>query len=344
MCMSLFPFTSTHIVESADAREYIPNRSVDLVVTSPPYPMIEMWDSVFESMNSDIPSYIGSDSYTAFELMHKELDKVWESCTEACTEGGIVAINIGNATRSTDDLGFTLFHNRERIVEWFTSNGYTLLPSIIWKKPTNKPNSYLGSGCLPTSQYAVNDHEYILLFRKGNRRDFEPNSERRYKSAYFYHERNDWFSGEWDLKGESQQLESVDRDVTAAFPLEVPYRLIQMYSIYDDTVYDPFGGTGTTQLASLVSGRDSVGIDIDLSFKDIVTKRLFENAQDIALSKSQERLDKQKERDMDKMNYKSEEYDVRVKTKKEKRLLLQRISDISKVNSHIEATHVKYKD
>lgn len=340
--MSFLPFTSTHTIDSADSREYIPKESVDLVVTSPPYPMIEMWDSIFDSMNSGISSYIGSDSYKAFELMHKELDKVWESCTKACSEGGIVAINIGNATRSTEDLGFTLFHNRERIVEWFTSNGYTLLPSIIWKKPTNKPTSYLGSGCLPTSQYAVNDHEYILLFRKGDRRSFEPKSERRYSSAYFYDERNTWFSGEWTVKGESQELSEVNRDVTAAYPLEIPYRLIQMYSLYNDTVYDPFGGTGTTQLAALISGRNSIGIDIDENFKQIVKSRLINNGREVSAEKSSNRLSTQKQKGD--LNYQSNVYDISIKTKKEKNLTLQEVVDISEYDSRIEATHEIYKD
>ena len=338
--MSLFPFESRHVTEVGDARSYCPEEPVDLVVTSPPYPMIEMWDDVFMGMNDEIGSYIGSDSYRAFELMHEELDKVWESCTEACSEGSVVAINIGNATRTTDDLGFTLFHNRERIVEWFTSNGYTLLPSIIWRKPTNKPNSYLGSGCLPTSQYVVNDHEYILLFRKGDRRTFESKSERRYSSAYFYDERNEWFSGEWDVKGESQALESVEREVTAAFPLEVPYRLVQMYSVYQDTVYDPFGGTGTTQLAALSSGRNSIGIDIDAEFRDVVVSRLLENGVSISESKSDERLSDQKANNF---QYQSNVYDdISVKTKRERDLVLQVVSDVMKCDGMIKGQHEAY--
>lgn len=342
--MSLFPFSSVHRSVVGDSREYEPSVDVDLVVTSPPYPMIEMWDSVFTEMNGEIESCIGVDSYEAFELMHQELDKVWESCTEACVEGGIVAVNIGNATRSTDDLGFTLFHNRERIVEWFTSNGYTLLPSIVWRKPTNKPNSYLGSGCLPTSQYVANDHEYVLLFRKGDRRRFEPKLDRRYSSAYFYHERNKWFSGSWSIGGESQQLDGVEREVTAAFPLEVPYRLIQMYSIYGDAVYDPFSGTGTTQLAALVSGRNSVGVDIDSEFKDVALSRLCDNGIDVSREWSSNRLADQRSRDFSEMKYECNLYDVKVKTKKERGIVLQSVSDVSRSGDVVEAKHQVYEE
>ena len=81
----------------------------------------------------------------------------------------------------------------------------------------------------------------------------------------FWEERNTWFSDIWtDIKGTAQDLpDGETRARSGAFPLELPYRLIQMYSVYGDTVLDPFVGTGTTMLAAMISARNSIGMDID---------------------------------------------------------------------------------
>ena len=118
----------------------------------------------------------------------------------------------------------------------------------------------MGSGMLPPNAYVTLEHEYVLLFRNGKRsREFEPGSERRYESAYFCEERNEWFSDLWEgVRGELRALagdESCDR--SAAYPFEIPYRLTCMYSVYGDTVLDPFWRTGTGSLATMVAGRNS---------------------------------------------------------------------------------------
>ncbi len=329
--MSIFPFTTTHKTITADARDYIPDEPIDIVITSPPYPMIEMWDDLFTTLNPDIKQHINTNSYEAFELMHTELDKVWENCSEAVTDDGIICVNIGNATRSTDDLGFSLFPNRERIVNWFINNGFTLLPSISWNKPTNKPNSFLGSGCLPPNAYVVNDSEHILIFRKGDGRSFEPKSDRRYSSAYFWEERNDWFSGEWsDLLGVDQYkiADEVLREQSAAYPVEVPYRLLCMYSVYGDTVYDPFGGTGTTQFAGAISGRNSIGVDIDPGFQESIQDRISTGAKTVSESLSRTRLENHSEFvEENDTKYEAENYNTQVKTKAEIQIKLPVVTE-----------------
>jgi DNA modification methylase len=345
--MSIFPFTTTHNIYTADARFHQPNNTIDLIVTSPPYPMIEMWDTLFSDLNPEITSHINTNSYTAFEKMHSELDTVWEQCAAALSEDGIICVNIGNATRTTDDLGFTLFHNRERIVNWFTQNGFTLLPSIIWQKPSNKPNSFLGSGCIPPNAYVTNDHEYILIFRKSDGRDFEPNSDHRYMSGYFYEERNKWFSGIWrTVQGVDQytDIDAAGRDQNAAFPFELPYRLILMYSVYEDTVYDPFGGTGTTQLAAAVTGRNSVSVDVDSGLKEICTSRL-QSVPDLSEVKMAERLANHREFcDTNNVsNYTMAEYDLPVKTKLETDIQLSAVSEVTEKDSEtVICTHKRF--
>jgi hypothetical protein len=116
------------------------------------------------------------------------------------------------------------------------------------------------------------EHEYILIFRKGEKRLFSSARDRlrRQQSAFFWEERNLWFSDLWsDLRGMSQNMADPEsRGRSAAFPFELPFRLIQMYSLIGDTVLDPFLGTGTTGLAAAASARNSIGLEIDASLKN----------------------------------------------------------------------------
>ncbi|MBV6492189.1 MAG: hypothetical protein LDLANPLL_00180 [Turneriella sp.] len=127
----------------------------------------------------------------------------------------------------------------------------------------------MGSGMLPAGAYVTYEHEYILIFRKGGKRDFSTGALKRVRnaSAYFWEERNVWFSDLWQLNGTKQTITKADRERSAAYPLELPYRLINMYSVYGDTVLDPFMGTGTTALAAIITGRNSIGYEMDSSFK-----------------------------------------------------------------------------
>ena len=91
------------------------------------------------------------------------------------------------------------------------------------------------------------------------------------RSAFFWEERNRWFSDVWDFKGTVQGLDHGDlRSRSGAYPLELAFRLINMYSLYEDTVLDPFLGTGTTTLASIACGRNSIGIEIDRAFSSFI--------------------------------------------------------------------------
>jgi DNA modification methylase len=198
------------------------------------------------------------NALAAFEAMHVELDRVWAECFRVLSPGGIACINIGDATRTVGGH-FRLFHNHARILSACVALGFSVLPDILWRKQTNAPNKFMGSGMLPGGAYVTYEHEYILVLRKGNRRVFKDAPTRR-RSAYFWEERNLWFSDLWELKGARQ---SHARGRSAAFPLELPWRLIHMYSAYGDTVLDPFGGTGTTTLAAAMAGRNSHAVDLD---------------------------------------------------------------------------------
>ena len=239
---------------------------VDLVVTSPPYPMIEMWDEILGKQNPDITSALNTNNpRTAFELMHSELDKVWVECWRVMKEGAFLCINIGDATRTVEGE-FALYNNNTRIISACEKLGFTNLPNILWRKATNAPNKFMGSGMLPCGAYVTLEHEWILIFRKGSKRSFKTASDKmsRRESSFFWEERNVWFSDIWDLKGVKQKIDkSPTRERNASFPLELPYRLINMFSQRGDVVLDPFLGLGTTTLAAILSERNSVGYEID---------------------------------------------------------------------------------
>ena len=256
--------------------ECIESGSIDLIVTSPPYPMIEMWDEIMTTLNPNIGVMLSQNPYMAFELMHKELDKVWDECFRVLKDGGFMCVNIGDATR-TLNKSFSLYPNHSRILQYCIRLGFNNLPNIIWRKVTNSPNKFMGSGMLPNGAYVTLEHEWILVFRKGEKRPYKKESEKstRRNSAFFWEERNKWFSDVWELTGGKQQISnSKTRERNASFPFSIPYRLISMYSQEGDIVLDPFLGMGTTSMAAMVAGRNSIGVEIDPLLREPIIENL----------------------------------------------------------------------
>lgn len=314
------------------------DKSIHLVVTSPPYPMIEMWDDHFSATNPQIKDALrGNDGESAFNLMHMELNKIWAEVDRVLIEGGFACINIGDATRKINNL-FQLYPNHVKISEYFQGLGYSTLPCIIWRKQSNKPNKFMGSGMLPPNAYVTLEHEYILIFRKGSKREFSLlDLEQRRKSAYFWEERNLWFSDVWmDLKGASQRLNHGKlRKTSAAFPFELAYRLINMYSIQGDYILDPFLGTGTTTLAAMCSGRNSVGYELCSNFEEIIQDRLS-NIKEFQIGLTEERISCHRKFVGERFatrtpKYHSINYSFPVVTSQEVRISLPTIKSVDKV-------------
>ena len=172
--------------------------------------------------------------------------------------------------------------------------GFSALPAILWRKQTNAPNKFMGSGMMPPGAYVTLEHEYVLILRKGNKRDFKTANEKdvRRASSFFWEERNNWFSDVWmDLKGAQQNLlDAATRKRSAAYPFELPYRLISMFSVKGDTVLDPFLGVGTTMYAAMATGRNSVNYEIDQSLRDSIISR-FSDIVDFSNKRIVERLE-----------------------------------------------------
>ena len=319
--------------------------SIDLMVTSPPYPMIEMWDEIFAKQNPAICEALEKkDGNKAFELMNKELDKVWKESYRVLRDGGFACINIGDATRKIGEE-FKIYSNHSRILQYCLKLGFSSLPEILWRKQTNAPNKFMGSGMLPAGAYVTLEHEFILILRKGNKRTFVNKEDklRRQKSTFFWEERNVWFSDVWEnLKGAKQN--SVDKKIrerSGAYPFELAYRLINMFSLREDTVLDPFLGTGTTSLAAIATGRNSLGVEIDPNFKKHLFLR-FKNAVDFSneflenrminhLSFVQERI-----KTNGKLGYTSKVYGFPVMTSQETEIIFDELSKMEEKEDLIE--------
>jgi site-specific DNA-methyltransferase (cytosine-N4-specific) len=210
--------------------------------------MIQKWDN-------NPYRFILGHPHTSFETAHQMLDCVWTEVKRILVPGGIACINIGDATRSLNKE-FCCWPNYARVVMACLHIGFTPLIPILWKKISNRPNAFLGSGMLPPNAYISQDCEYIAIFRKGGLRKFAPKDKTRYASAFTKDERDIWFQQVWKITG------AKNAKTTSAFPEEVPYRLIRMFSIIGDIVVDPFAGTGTTGKVAERLDRKFVGYEV----------------------------------------------------------------------------------
>ena len=346
--------TTKHVIyfKNSSVMNDIDDESIDLVVTSPPYPMIEMWDDLFSTLNPKIKTKLEQNNgKAAHNLMLAELNKTWVEIARILRPGGVVCINIGDATRKIG-TNFQIFSNHAKIINQFEALEFKILPEILWRKQSTKPNKFMGSGMLPPSAYVTQEHEYILIFRKGEPRNFNAKDEFRYKSAYFWEERNIWFSDIWmDLKGINQKLDQDElRSRSAAFPFELAYRLINMYSIQGDTVLDPFLGTGTTSFAAMTSCRNSIGFEQDSNFISLINKRIenfdsFSNYYIKERIKNHQDFIEQRELKGKEIKYFSSEYDFKVITKQETEIVLNVIKKIQKLENltGFEVSYSNYK-
>jgi site-specific DNA-methyltransferase (cytosine-N4-specific) len=266
--------------------------TVQLMVTSPPYPMIKMWDSLFvrvdptiaqlwQKLEAECKEQTVTEIYDA---MHEYLAKVWQEAYRVLADGGIACINIGDATRRLNGK-FKLFANHSRIMETFGKIGFVALPYILWKKPTTKPKykgkgAFLGSGLLPPNGYITVDCEFILLFRKGQLRKFPPKDENRYESGLTIEQRNNLFTQIWTVKGIRQKTGELERR-TAAYPYEIADRLTRMFSVKGDTVLDPFLGSATTTKAAIKNERNSIGYEIDEQLVVSIQKKINKQTTDL---------------------------------------------------------------
>lgn len=330
---------TTHKILNANSAclSSVPDASVDLVVTSPPYPMIEMWDDLFYNEDQSITRDLNyGRGLAAFTKMHEILNCVWKECDRVLKNNGFVCINIGDATRTLNG-NFQMYPNHAYITNFFQTLGYSVLPDIHWRKPSNSPNKFMGSGMYPAGAYVTYEHEYILIFRKGGKRVFTGTYRKlRQKSAYFWEERNVWFSDLWEINGTNQVLlaNGITRDRNASFPFEIPFRLVNMYSAEGDTILDPFDGLGTTNLACMASNRNSIGVEIDATIAALAIENIkkapdqLNRIIDARLTKHKAFIEGLSSEKQDKC-YLNLHHNFKVKTKQEMEIKIDNIVSVS---------------
>lgn len=257
-----------HKVFFGDSRSLsmIPDKSVQLIITSPPYWQLKDYGT---------EGQIGfNDSY---EEYINNLNLVWQECFRVLSDGCRLCINIGDQfARSVYYGRYKVIPIRTEIIRFCEALGMDYLGAIIWQKTTTMNTSgggaIMGSFPYPRNGILKIDYEFILLFKKlGN----APKSTKIQKeaSAMTKAEWSQYFSSHWDFNG-VRQLGHI-----AMFPEELPRRLIKMFSFVGETVLDPFAGSGTTLLAAKHLGRNSIGYEINKEFASIIKEKLSVNQQ-----------------------------------------------------------------
>ena len=258
---------TTHTLRCGDARklETIPDASIHLVVTSPPYWTLKKYN--------DHTAQLGAvHSYDEFM---NELDKVWSHCYRALVLGGRLVCVIGDVclARRRNGGRHMVMPLHADISVRCRRIGFDYLTPILWHKIANASyevengSSFLGKPYEPNA-IVKNDVEYILMLRKsGGYR--KPSEHQRFLSKLTKEEHSKWFRAFWtDLPGAST------REHPAPFPVELAHRLIRMFSFVEDTVLDPFAGTFTTTVAAINSGRNSIGYEIDPEYYKLGRERV----------------------------------------------------------------------
>ena len=258
---------TTHRLRLGDARDlsWISNQSVHLVVTSPPYWTLKKYEENKRQLGeiADYNSFLD------------ELDKAWRECARVLVPGGRICCVIG-------DVCIPRREGRHRVMPLHADTmvrarrfGLDALTPILWFKIANGVTEAKGNGAgfygKPYQPGAIikNDVEYILLLRKGGEYR-SPSPMQKALSMLTKDEMKSWLRSAWfDIKGESTR-----RGHPAPFPKELAERLIKLFSFAGDTILDPFVGTGTTNLAAVATGRNSIGNEIEPSYLKITEQRL----------------------------------------------------------------------
>ncbi len=265
------PFDRTeHRLHLGDARDlsWIPNESIHLVVTSPPYWTLKEYAAHPQQMGA-IEDY---------ESFLKELDAVWAECERVLIPGGRICCVVGDVCISRKRSGRHLVMPLHADIQVRCRHmGLDCLTPIMWHKIANGATEARGNGAgfygKPYQPGAVvkNDIEYILFLRKGGQyRTATPLQKA--LSMLSKREMQAWWRSIWtDIKGASTKAGH-----PAPFPAELAERLIRMFSFAGDTILDPFTGTGTTSIAALAAGRNSIGNEVEPAYFDIARRRLTE--------------------------------------------------------------------
>jgi modification methylase len=268
------PFDETnHRLQLGDGRDlgFIQSESVHLVVTSPPYWTLKEYEPGNKGQLGTIADY---------EVFLGELDRVWTECARVLAPGGRICCVVGDVCVSRKKAGrHYIMPLHADIQVRARALGLDALTPIFWQKIANGVTEAEGNGAgfygKPYQPGAIikNDVEYILFLRKGGEYR-SPSPIQRALSMLNKVEMQAWMRSSWmDIKGESTR-----NGHPAPYPASLAARLIKMFSFAGDTVLDPFGGTGSTAVAALEAGRNSISVEIEPKYLSMAHQRLREAA------------------------------------------------------------------
>lgn len=261
---------TTHKLHQGDARDlsWVPDNSVHLVVTSPPYWTLKAYEENSAQMGA----------IADYESFLDELDHVWKECFRALAPGGRICCVVGDVCVPRKKAGRHYVMPLHADIQVRSRKlGLDCLTPILWHKIANGVTEAEGNGAgfygKPFQPGAVvkNDIEYILFMRKGGTYR-NPSSLQKALSVLTKNEMQAWWRSIWtDIKGASTRSGH-----PAPYPVELAERLIRMFSFAGDTVLDPFAGTGSTTVAAIAAGRNSIGNEIEPSYLKIARHRVKE--------------------------------------------------------------------
>ncbi len=253
------------IIGDARGLPELTDRSVHLVVTSPPYWQLKDYGRSGQiGYDQDLAAYIG------------DLEAVWGNCWRVLHDGCRLCVNIGDQFARKEVYGrYKVIPLHAEVINAAERVGFDFMGSIIWQKLTTTNSSgggaLMGSYPFPRNGIVKLDYEHILLFKKPGQGP-RPDDERKTASRIELDEWKRWFDGHWRFPGTRAHAH------LAPFPLELPRRLIRMFSFRGERVLDPFVGSGTTLVAAAELGREGVGVDLDAGVESVVAERLGDSA------------------------------------------------------------------
>ncbi len=235
---------NTIICSSSVKMLEIPDNSVDLMITSPPYNVAKEYDE-----DLSLQEYL------------QLLKNVFSETFRVLVNGGRACINVANIGRRP------YIPLSDYISQMMIDLGFNMRGEIIWNKAASaSPSTAWGSWKSASNPILRDIHEYILVFSKGDYKKEKNNKDNTISKENFM----EWTKSIWTMKAESAKRIGHP----APFPEELPYRLIQLYSFKNDIILDPFMGSGTTALASLKSERKFVGYEIKEEYVKLSYDRL----------------------------------------------------------------------
>ncbi len=272
---------TTHKIICGDSRQMnlVQDESTHLVITSPPY-----WQLKDYGTSNQIGYHESYESYI------NNLNLVWKECFRVLHKGCRLCINIGDQfARSVYYGRYKVIPIRTEIIRFCETIGFDYMGGVIWQKVTTTNTTggatIMGSFPYPRNGILKLDYEFILIFKKLGKPP-APKAEQKKMSAMTKDEWNTYFSGHWYFAGAKQNSH------IAVFPEELPNRLIKMFSFVEDTVLDPFLGSGTTSLAAKNLRRNSIGYEVNPEFVPIIKEKLNVKQLDLTGSEFQFAEDK----------------------------------------------------